>query len=314
MGYKTVVSQMDYAEWLASRRHHIGASEISTVLGENRFGSWLRLWAEKVGRLEPLDMSDNEAVQMGLLLEQVVADHYTNKTGRKLEVFQTMIESEEYPWLSCTPDYTSNDGTEPVQIKTTSAYRLKEWADGVPPEVFWQLQQEMLVMGASKASVGVLVGGQKFMWSDVYADNKAQQRIIDESTEFWAHVQTNTYPDVDSNSSEVIPELFPVSAEGEEVALPHEAVDWDLGLLKLKSYKATLESEISELEAQIKLCIGQAETGYLHDSSARYTYKSQSRFSYSPLNGANKDWEDGDVVSCVVKKTNFRVLRRGEVK
>ena len=193
--YEELVSQDKFYDWLDAHQTGIGASQIAAVLGEHRFSSRLRVWAEKTGRLEPLDYSFNEAVQMGIELEPFVANKYESKTGRHIDKAGVLLRSTLYPCAICTPDYflEDNDGVlrVPCQIKTTGAYRLNEWADGPPKEVWWQVQHEMLVTGSSWASIGVLVGGQRFMWTDVQRDEEAIRRIITEGTEFWRQVKEN---------------------------------------------------------------------------------------------------------------------------
>ena len=311
MGYIKVVEQSAIGEWLDAHRTGIGASEIAAVLGAHRFNSRLRVWAEKVGRLEPRDLSDNEAVQMGIELEPFVASLYQKKTQRVVDKAGTLLRSILHPWAICTPDYwlMDDDGqwNIPLQIKTTNAFRLNEWAEGPPDEVWWQVQHEMLVTGAPWASVGVLVGGQRFMWADVVRDEAAIARIIAEGKAFWEMVVEHRYPEPDANSADVLTELFPDSAEGEELALPHEAVEWDGELVQLKAQRSTLDDQIQDLENHIKLAIGEAERGVLHDGSGAYTYKNQERWSYKPISRAT---HHGEIVQAIANRSEFRVLRR----
>jgi len=312
--YTEVVSQEQFYDWRDAHNTGIGASQIAAVLGEHRFGSRLRVWAEKVGRMEPADLSDIEAVQMGIELEPFVATKYQQRTGRNVSQAGVLLRSDEHPWAIATPDYWTmdDDGTWniPVQIKTTSAFRINDWAEGPPREVWWQVQHEMLVTGAPWASVGVLVGGQKFMWADVQRDEMAITRIIEEGSEFWSLVESNTYPDPDANSAESISGMFPRAAEGETLALPHEAVEWDRQLVRLKADRATIDDQIAVMENEIKLAIGPAERGMLHDGSASYTFKNQDRWSYKLAAGEPKPLESGTLVTAIATKTQFRVLRR----
>ena len=314
MTYVEIVPQGHFQEWQDAHRTGIGASQIAAVLGEHRFASRLRVWAEKVGRLEPADFSDNEAVQMGIELEPFVATQYQRRTGRVISQAGVLLRSTVHPWAIATPDYwmMDDDGTWsiPVQIKTTNAFRLNDWADGPPTEVWWQVQHEMLVTGAPWASVGVLVGGQRFMWADVPRDPMAIKRIIHEGDIFWNHVTQNTYPEPDSNDSEPIAALFPNAAEGEALALPQQAVEWDTALVELKAQKATIETEIARIENELKLAIGPAERGLLHDGSASYTFKNQERWSYKLAAGESKPTESGITVKAIATNTQFRVLRR----
>ena len=312
--YSEVITQDKIGEWQEAHRSGIGASEIAAVIGEHRFASRLRVWAEKVGRLEPMDFSDNEAVQMGLELEPFVAAKYEKRTGRNISKGGVMLRSGHHDWAICTPDYWTMDGDGswniPVQIKTTSAFRLNDWSEGPPNEVWWQVQHEMLVTGAPWASVGVLVGGQRFMWVDVPRDESAIERIIAEGGAFWSMVVNHEYPDPDANSSEVLSELFPNGAEGEELALPQEATGWDAELVSLKAQRATIEDEISQLENRIKLAIGEAERGFLHDGSGSYTFKNQERWTYRLAAGEPKPSVSDEVVKAVAHRAEFRMLRR----
>ena len=316
MQYEEIVSQSNFGEWREAHKTGIGASQIAAVLGESRFGSRLRVWAEKVGRLEPVDLSDNEAVQMGIELEPFVVAKYSQRTGRTFSTAGTLLRSIEYPWAICTPDYwiMDDDGTWniPCQIKTTNAFRLNDWADGPPIEVWWQVQHEMFVTGATWASVGVLVGGQRFMWADVKRDGIAMERIAEEGSLFWQQVKSNTYPEPDQNSADVLNDLFPVSAEGEEVAMPYEACQWDKDLQQLKANRAILDDDIAYLENKLKLAIGPAEMGVLHDGSGAFTHKSQQRISYKLADGEAKPIRSGTEVKAVANITDFRVLRRSK--
>ena len=309
-----IISQDDFNGWLEAHKLGIGASQIAAVLGEHRFASRLRVWAEKVGRLEPADLSDVEAVNWGLLLEPLVAQEYARKTGRTLQKGGVLLQSTAYPWAIATPDYWMEytaDMSIPIQIKTTSAFRLNDWADGPPIEVWWQVQHEMFVTGAPWASVGVLVGGNRFMWADVERDEAAIERIRTEGAAFWEQVKNNTYPDPDSNASDVIAELFQSAAEGEELALPHEAIEWDSALSDLKEDRKRLEDEIQLLENKIKLSIGPAEKGALVDGSGAYTYKNQSRWTVKLAEGEPKPTNpEGELVKGFATRSDFRVLRR----
>jgi predicted phage-related endonuclease len=148
------------------------------------------------------------------------------------------------------------------------------------------------------------------MWADVERDEAAIERIIYEGGIFWGHVTQNTYPEADGNDGEPISALFPDAAEGESLALPQQAVEWDAELVSLKANKAAIEADIARLENELKLAIGQAERGLLHDGSASYTFKNQQRWSYKLATGEPKPTESGITVRAVATNTQFRVLRK----
>ena len=80
----TVEEMKDHAKWLELRNSGIGGSDAATVLGLNKWKSPFQLWLEKTGQTEPDDLSQNEYVYWGTVLEQVVADRFCELTGKKV--------------------------------------------------------------------------------------------------------------------------------------------------------------------------------------------------------------------------------------
>lgn len=88
------------AEWLAARRHGIGASEVSAILGLNPYRSCFEVWAGKVApQRKPTsgsegieqhlsereaDQAAGEAAQWGVLLEPVVRAEVARRIGRRI--------------------------------------------------------------------------------------------------------------------------------------------------------------------------------------------------------------------------------------
>ena len=72
----TVEEMEDRDIWMKLRNSGIGGSDAGVIAGLNRWKSPYQLWLEKTGQVEPEDLSDNEYVYWGTVLEQVVADSY----------------------------------------------------------------------------------------------------------------------------------------------------------------------------------------------------------------------------------------------
>ncbi len=66
------------------RTKFIGGSDISVVMGLNRWKTPLQLWAEKTGQVEPDDLSKVERVQLGSELEDFVAKKFERESGLKV--------------------------------------------------------------------------------------------------------------------------------------------------------------------------------------------------------------------------------------
>lgn len=74
-------------EWLAYRRQGIGGSDVAAILGISPFRTARDLYDDKLNIASAVDDTGNwVALEMGHLLEPLVAQIFTKKTG--LEVFQ----------------------------------------------------------------------------------------------------------------------------------------------------------------------------------------------------------------------------------
>src|SRR4051794_14513844 len=64
----------------AQRRHTLGASEIATAAGLNKYRSAIDLWMEKTGMLERIDEA-SEPAEWGQRLETSIARKYADVHG-----------------------------------------------------------------------------------------------------------------------------------------------------------------------------------------------------------------------------------------
>ena len=55
-------------EWLQQRTHGIGGSDVAAIMGISKYKSAYALYMEKVGLLQPEDISEKPAVHWGLSL------------------------------------------------------------------------------------------------------------------------------------------------------------------------------------------------------------------------------------------------------
>ena len=80
----TCEEMKDKENWLAMRKAGIGGSDAAAVIGLSRWKSPFQVWLEKTGQTEPDDLSNNEYVYWGTVLEQAVADRFCELTGKKV--------------------------------------------------------------------------------------------------------------------------------------------------------------------------------------------------------------------------------------
>lgn len=291
--YEPIVAATNRDAWLQARKSGVGASESAVLTGASKWGSAIGLWGIKTGRL-PDEDTESERMLWGLKLEPLVAEEYERRTKRSLKPWGWLLRSRLLPFMLATPDY-SFDGI-PVEIKTTDASRIADWKDGAPPHVNIQTQHQMFVTGAERASVGVLVGGNRFMWTDVERDEAVIKEIVEASRAFWQHVVDDSPPPADASeaTSEAIAKLWPITAVGETVVLPVDAYDWARELDENKAAAKVLKDRIDGIENVLKAAIGGAELGLYPDGSKAFTLRTQKRSGY------------------IAAPTEFRVLRRSK--
>ena len=117
-------------EWLAYRRKGIGGSDASAVLGISPFRTARDLYFDKLGIVTADDGGNWVAMEMGNLLEDLVARIFAKKTGLRIFQRKVMYQHPHYPWMLADLDYLVEqpDGTLAIlEIKTTNYNARDKW-------------------------------------------------------------------------------------------------------------------------------------------------------------------------------------------
>ena len=85
-------------EWLRIRKGGIGGSDIGAIMGVNRFSSPLEVFLDKTTD-RVTDLSDNDAVYWGTVLEDVVAKEFEKRTGKKVAKMNAILQIHLQPHL-----------------------------------------------------------------------------------------------------------------------------------------------------------------------------------------------------------------------
>ena len=105
-------------EWLEWRHSGIGASETSTIMGDNRFQSPSELLYQKRHKIETIQ---NEKMKLGTSLEPDARGLYIKETGKCVE--PRCLQSKEHSWVIASMDGITDDFSHIVEIKCgKSAY------------------------------------------------------------------------------------------------------------------------------------------------------------------------------------------------
>jgi putative phage-type endonuclease len=196
-------------DWLAIRKRGIGASDAAAAIGLSPYQSPLELWLIKTGRdtqLPKLDADDDSTpLYWGHVLEPIVAEHYSKRTGNKVRRVNAVLQhpDEDKAWMLANLDYAVV-GCPDVQIlecKTAGEFGARLWRDGVPEYVQCQVQHQLAVTGKAAADVCVLICGQEIQVHRIHRDDELIERLIELERAFWQYVETDTPPPADGSES-----------------------------------------------------------------------------------------------------------------
>jgi putative phage-type endonuclease len=305
--YEVVCDTDDEQEWLSVRGTGLGASEIGGVLGMPGVAhrsSPLKVYLEKTGELEAEDLSDVEAIAWGHLMEPVIAEQYRRKTGRHIERgragrFQ-VLRSTEHPWAMCSLDFwtaeNDNSPRRPLEIKNVSSFLAEDWLNGVPDYYYAQVQQQLLVTGAAKATSALCLGGNRLLWCDVPRDDEMIRKIVYHGSRFWQRVTERERPEIDDSvaTKDALARLYPRS-NGQVVVLPAMMLDAVYDWRRLKDELKKMKKQIDLRESQLKDALGEAERGVFPSGEA-VSWRAQTTRAHQ------------------VAESTFRVLRFHESK
>ena len=297
---------IDHKAWLKARNSGIGGSDASSVMNINPWKSAFTLWAEKTGKAAPDDLSENEAVEWGNLLEDPIARKFAEVTKTivmsqysavwPFAMEDGIIRHPDKPFMIGTPDRLFKTPGSPygvLEIKTTGAFHASDWEDEPPVHYQTQLQHYLAVTGLSYGAFAVLIGGQKFHWRDVERNDRFISLLIEKEEQFWDCVQRDIPPPVDASKStaEALARLYAEPDESAEpVMLGLEFADLAERRRELMESTKSAEAELLGINNAIKAALGDAVFGYLPDGSG-FSWKKQHRKSY------------------VVAESSYRVLR-----
>lgn len=275
---KISTTDMDREMWLRKRRGSIGGSDAAAVLGLDSYKSPYALWCEKTGRVTPEDISDREAVRLGLDLEHYVARRWMEQTGRKVRRDNHIIYNSQYPFAHANIDRSVVGESAGLECKTTSSFDvLAACREGKYPERWYtQMLHYMMVTGAEKWYLGVLVLGRGFYAFEVERREDEIEALAKAEEAFWKHVTDNEAPPLDGSDAtrDAVRRLYPESEAGKSIDL--SGVSRHLSLyMALKDQIRDLEEQLYTHQAHIMNYMGDAETGTF--DKVRVHYKSQTR-------------------------------------
>jgi putative phage-type endonuclease len=141
-------------EWLEARRSLITGSDMPVLLGLSPWKVEADVAAEKTGEWrQPATLR----MRVGTAVEPLIADAYTEQTGRRLQRIRDLVVHSQLAWAAASPDRRVVGERRMVELKWTGG--RGRFADGLPADVEAQVRWTLGVMEWPVADVAALVGG-----------------------------------------------------------------------------------------------------------------------------------------------------------
>lgn len=265
--------------WLDVRRQGIGGSDAAAAVGLNPYCSALELWLDKTGRdparpdIDPDD--DTSPLYWGQVLEPIVAERYSHRTGRRVRRVNAVLRHPDHPWMLANLD-REVIGSPEVQIlecKTAGLNGARLWRDGVPEYVQLQVMHQLAVTGHQAADVAVLICGQEMQIHRIERDETMIGQLIELEREFWRLVEQDIQPPTDGSesSARALQALYPQDV-GSTLDLRgdlHLSIVFD-ELVQLRQALAHLELQRDQAQQQIEQRLGDASKALFMNGSVSW--------------------------------------------
>lgn len=271
---------------IEARKQGIGGSDAAVIAGISQYKTPLELYYEKRGEIDPPDLSNNQAVHFGNVLEDVIAQEYVRRTGKKVRRINKMLRHKDHDWMIANLDRMVDGENRVLEIKTAS--QSSEWGesgtDEVPMPYLLQCQHYMAVKGVEMSDLAVFMldRSRDFRIYHIPRDQELIMMLIDQEKEFWERVQSARPPELDCkhrSASDLIKRLYP-GTNGETIELSPESQEMHNELLTVKADIKVAKSRERELKNLLLSEIREGAIGLLPDGSC-YTRKEVQRKGFT---------------------------------
>jgi hypothetical protein len=174
-----------------NRNTFIGGSDARLIMGDDE-ASLIRLWREKRGEVTPEDLSDNLAVQLGTVTEELNRRWYERNTGHTVKDVQRQVRHPVNKWMAATLDGRVDPGGAVFEAKFMLPWTFSE--EAAAEKHMAQLQHNMWVTASRTAVLSIITGGGKWVEITIPADPLYQHRLLTAEKKFWRCVETGEAP------------------------------------------------------------------------------------------------------------------------
>ena len=214
---------------------------------------------QKLDMMEVKDLSDNEAVQMGHVMEPVIGRLAEQRLGVQLTKVEEFRTHPKESWLRSHFDFAGTENGETILVECknyNAAVRGKFDAEAgiIPVSDMAQLIHEATVFGVRKIYLAVLFGGQEFFLAPFTISDEQKQDLIKQMAVYWAAVQSRT--PLPPASAEEAKLMFPTAAPSTTVLADSTLEELATQLFRVNHERKQLETAEDTLKAAIQARMG----------------------------------------------------------
>ena len=258
--------QLARPDWLELRKKGLGGSDAAAVLGISPFRTARDLYYDKLGIVTTDDQANWVAMEVGTLLEPLVARIFEAKTGLKVYQRKCMFQHPLYPWMLADLDYLVDlpDGTTAiVEIKTTN-YNAKDkwWYNGgeiVPVYYESQGRHYMSVMNLDRVYYCCLYGNNEdeAIVRHIDRDMAYEAELIALERDFWHENVLARIPPPYTEDGDLILEslrrsLGPATKDAPAVVFSKTQEARVARYLELQEEKRLRDTDVKTVEAEMQ--------------------------------------------------------------
>ncbi len=259
----TVEQAADRVAWERVRNSGIGGSDIACIMGLNPWKSAFALYAEKHGDVEAEDLSNNEYVYWGTVLEQAVADRFCELTGKKVHKCGT-LQDESYEFMLANVDRLVTGENAGLECKTANGFKASEWdGDSLPDSYYCQCQWYMAITGFPKWYIACLIGGNHFVWKEIPRNDEFIADMRTQAIVFWNNLQADVAPEVDGSesTSQTVDKIVASVVGADEVALGTQAAPFIARYHELTKTEKLVKEQKQQCQNALALMLNGARCG-----------------------------------------------------
>lgn len=297
------------AEQIINRGTGIGGSDAAGVSGlsEWSFLTPLSVYLSKVGEKPPEDESAKPWLEWGNLLEPVIADKFAQVTGKRVIRRNLMFRHKQHPHMIGHIDRWITGERAVLEIKTANAFTAGKWgedgSDEVPVQYLLQCMHYMIVTGAVKAYLAVLIGNSDFRIYNIPYRQSVADNLIQLEHDFWHNHVLAGVPPEPINLDDA--KLRWRKDDGSEIEAAPAVLAALEQLQEFKRDKKTLEQEIDALKLQVQMHMKNATTLTLAgERIATWKHQTSNRIDTGRLKA-----ERPEIYHAYSKQTESRVFR-----